>query len=427
MIAGITPWTFSAKSASALAGQAAALERLLEQQPETDPAGVAYSLASAGPCFGHRAVIVGANRGELLTGLRALASGTPSPGVVTGRARRTGKTVFVFPGQGSEWAGMAVELLNTAKAFAVQMRRCDAVFAEFIDWSLVGALLGDPGSPSIDTDDVVQPLLFAVMVSLAAQWRAMGIEPDAVIGHSQGEIAAACTANALSLRDAARVVCARSSAVRTVQGTGGLVSIAQPLDEVCELIRPWEGVLSIAGRNGPSSTDVTGSARALDDLMARCEREHLPATRVPVAHAAHSIQMEELRDTLRDALADVAPQPTGITFISTVTGAAVDTSILNSEYWFANLRQSVLFEDAVQWAYGRGYRTFIECSPQPTLTADIEESLDDHGDDHTVVGTLRRDDGGMRRFMLSVAEAHVRGKSPTWASVLASEVESVKA
>lgn len=414
MTAGITPWALSAKSAAALAGQAAALVRLLDEQPDTDPGDVAYSLANTGTSFGHRAVIVGANRGELLSGLRALASGTPSPTVITGRARRTGRRVFVFPGQGSEWVGMAVELLTTAKPFAVQMRRCDAAFAEFIDWSLVGVLVGDPGSPSIDDDEVVQPLLFAVMVSLAAQWRALGIEPDAVIGHSHGEIAAAYTAGALSLRDAARVVCARSKAVTTMRGTGGMVSIARSVDLVCDLIRPWEGVLSIAGRNGPSSTDVTGNRAALDDLVALCRREQLPATRIPVGYAPHSLDMEDLREMLRDSLAEVQPQPTDVTFISTVTGAAVDTSILNGEYWFANLRQSVLFEDAVQWSYGRGYRTFIECSPQPMLTADIEESLDDRGDDHTVVGTLRRNDGGMRRFMMSVAEAHVRGNSPNW-------------
>lgn len=330
------------------------------------------------------AVILDADRGELLAGLRAIGSGTPSPGVITGRARRAGKSVFVFPGQGAEWVGTAVELLSTANAFAIQMRRCDAVFAEFVDWSLVGTLLGDPGSPRIDRDDVVQPLLFAVMVSLAAQWRALGIAPDAVIGHSQGEIAAAYTANVLSLRDAARVVCARIAAIKTVRGTGSAVSISQPADTVCDLIRPWDGVLFIAARNGPSSTTVTGSVAAIEELMSRCQREQLPVTRLPVDYAAHSPHLDELRETLRDELSDVQPGPTAITFISTVTGAAVDASILNGEYWFANLRQPVLFEDAVQWSYSRGHRTFIECSLQPMLTSDIEELLDDRGDAHTV-------------------------------------------
>ena len=418
MTAGITPWTLSAKSASALAGQAAALERLLEDRPDADPTDVALSLVSTTVSAKHRAVIVGSGRGELLTGLRALASGTPAPGVITGRATRAGRTVFVFPGQGSAWVRMAVELWDTAAAFTDHMRQCDEVFAEFLDGSLVGALRGQPGSPGLNRNDVVQGLHFSVMVSLAAQWRALGVEPDAVIGHSQGEIAAACVAGALTLRDAARVLWAQCDAVTHLTESGGVVSIPGPVDQVCELIRPWEGSITIAERNSPSSTTVTGSAAAIDELFARCIREQLPVTRIPVEYAAHSAHMDELRESLRETLADVRPRRTDIMFISTVTGAATDPSVLNDDYWFANLRQPVLFEDAVRWAYRRGHHTFIECGPQQMLTADIEESLDDCGDDPTVIGTLRRNDGSMRRFLMSVAESHVRGTSPNWANVL---------
>ncbi|WP_431233306.1 acyltransferase domain-containing protein [Mycolicibacterium psychrotolerans] len=418
MTAGITPWTLSAKSASALAGTAAALLRILDVQPETDPTDVAYSSGSDSASFRHRAVIVGAGRSQLLAGLRAIASGTPSPGVITGRANRAGRTTFVFPGQGSPWVGMASELLDTAGAFVDQMRRCDDAFAEFLDWSLIRTLRGEPGSPGLDRDDVAQPILFAVMVSLAAQWRALGIEPDAVIGHSQGEVAAAYVAGALSLRDAARVLCGQCEAITGVVGSGITVSIAEPVDHVCALIGPWDGSIAIAERNSPSSTVVAGSTVAIADLLARCEREHLPVKQIPLPYASHSIHMEELRECLRQQLADVRPIPTPITFISTVTGAAAAASVLDGDYWFANLRQPVLFEDAVRWAYGRGHRTFIECSPQQTLSADIEESLDDCGDDVTVVGTLRRDDGSVRRFLMSLAESHVRGTSPNWRSVL---------
>ncbi len=416
--AGVTPWTLSAKSASALAGQAAALERLLEEQPDTDPTDVAYSLADTTASFKHRAVIVGADRGELLTGLHAVASGTPSPGVITGRATRAGRTVFVFPGHASVGTGMAGELLDAAEVFADQMRRCDDAFGEFLDWSVVAALHGDPDSPSLDRDDVVQPLMFAVTVALAAQWRALGIEPDAVIGHSYGEIAAAHIAGALSLRDAALVLCAQCTAAIELLGPGGMVSIPRPVDVVCELISAWDGSISIAERNSPSSTAVAGSAQAIDALIDRCRREQVPVTPLPVHYAPHSTDVEELRERLRERLSGIAPRSTEVTFISTVTGAATDASVLNGDYWFANLRQPVLFEDAVRWAYRRGHRTFIECGPHQLLTADIEESLDDCGDDPTVVGTLRGDDGSMRRFLMSVAESHVRGTSPDWASVL---------
>ena len=211
---------------------------------------------------------VGADRDELVSGLAAIASGAPAPNVVTGKAGATGGTVFVFPGQGSQWTGMAVELLDTAPAFADQMRLCDAAFAEFVDWSLLETVRDGAGSPSLDRVDVVQPVLFAVMVSLAAQWRALGIQPDAVLGHSQGEIAAAYVAGALSLRDAAKVVTLRSKAISAIAGTGGMVSIAWPMERVHALIEPWDRSISVAAQNGPSSTVVTGNAAALAELMA---------------------------------------------------------------------------------------------------------------------------------------------------------------
>ena len=246
------PWVLSAKSASALAEQAARLRRFVEQHPDVDPHDVAYSLVTTRALFDHRAVVVGADRDELLSGLAAIASGAPAPNVVTGNAAATGGTVFVFPGQGSQWTGMAVELLDSAPAFADQMRLCDTAFAEFVDWSLLEAVRGGAGAPDLDRVDVVQPVLFAVMVSLAAQWRALGIQPDAVLGHSQGEIAAAYVAGALSLRDAAKVVTLRSRAISAIAGTGGMVSIPRPVERVLALIEPWAPSISVAAHNGPS-------------------------------------------------------------------------------------------------------------------------------------------------------------------------------
>ena len=309
---------------------------------------------------------------------------------------------------------MAVELLKTAPAFADEMRNCDAAFAEFVDWSLLDTVRVGAGSPNLDRVDVVQPVLFAVMVSLATQWRALGIQPDAVLGHSQGEIAAAYVAGALSLRDAAKVVTLRSKAISAIAGTGGMASISRPVEQVHALIEPWARSIWVAAQNGPCSTVVTGNAAALDGLMAVCERDDVQATRIPVDYASHSADVEELRETLRESLSGLQPRTGEIAFISAVTGAGLDTTILDGDYWFANLRQSVLFEPAVRWSYEHGYRTFVESSPHPVLIAGIQESLEDCGDEPSVVGTLRRNEGGMRRFLLSAAEAHVHGKSPDW-------------
>ncbi len=413
----VVPWVLSAKSEQALAAQAASLERFAEQRTDMHLSDVAYSLVATRASFDHRAVVIGENRDELLSGLRAISSRTPALNVVTGKAAASGGTVFVFPGQGSQWRGMAVELLSTAAAFTEEFRRCDAAFTEFVDWSLLEAVRGGVGSPTPDRVDVVQPVLFAVMVSLAAQWRALGIHPDAVLGHSQGEIAAAYVAGALSLHDAAKVVCLRSKAVTAITGTGGMVSIPWSVDRVLALIEPWGTSISVAALNGPSSIVVTGEAATLDELMAACEHDEVPATRIPVDYASHSDHVGVLREGLRASLAGLQPRTGEIEFISGVTGAGLDASILDPEYWFANLRQPVLFEQAVKWAYERGYRTFIESSPHPVLTVGVQESLGDYDADQTVVGTLRRNDGGMRRFLLSAAEAHVHGKSPNWVSM----------
>jgi acyl transferase domain-containing protein len=378
----IVDWVLCAKSESAMAEQAARLRRFGEQHSELDPHDVAYSLVTTSASFDHRTVVIGAERDELLCGLAAISSSTSAPNVATGEAAATGGTVFVFPGQGSQWTGTAVELLDTAPAFADQMRLCDRAFAEYVDWSLLETVRGG-GSASLDRIEVVQPVLFAVMVSLAAQWRALGVLPDAVLGHSQGEIAAAYVAGALSLRDAAKVVTLRSKAISTIAGTGGMVSIPWPVERVHVLIEPWAQSISIAAQNGPSSTVVTGNAAALDEMMTVCERDELSATRIPVDHFSHSAHVEELRETLRESLSGLQPRTGEFAFISAVTGAGLDTTILDGDYWFANLRQPVLFEQSVRWAYEHGYRTFVEFSPHPVLSVGIQESLEDYGDDHS--------------------------------------------
>lgn len=431
----LVPWVLSAASSSALAGEAARLRTVLQQSPEVDPADVAYSLLAT-TTGEHRAVAVGAGRAEALAALAAIEAAESGPNVVTGRASAPSPTVLVFPGHGAGWAGRAGGLLDTAPAFAAQMQLCDAVFAEFVDWSLLEVVRASPGAPSMERVDVAEPVLFAVMVSLAAQWRELGIRPDAVLGYSQGEIAAACVAGALTLRDAATVVALRSKAVRALAGIGGMVSIGQSIDRVFALIEPWSDVVSVAAADGPFATTVTGANQALQELMLRCEQDGVPVTRIPVGYAAHSAQVEALRETLRDSLAALVPRAAEITFISSVTGAGLDTAVLDGDYWFANLRQPVLFEEAVRWAYEHGYRTYLESSPHPVLTGVIEQSLDEadeygasegearetsaaRGAGHIVLGTLRRDDGGWRRFLLSAAQAYVHGCRLDWTSVFA--------
>ncbi|MFY9922153.1 MAG: acyltransferase domain-containing protein [Mycobacterium sp.] len=316
--------------------------------------------------------------GDERVAIAVISSIMPAPKAASGMAEGTGGTVFVFPGQGWQSTRLAAEMLDSAPAFADEMRHCEAAFTEFVDWSVLDAVRGGIGSLGLDRVDVVQPVLFAVTVSLAAQWRALGIQPDAVLGHSHGEVAAAYVADGLSLRDAAKVITLRSRAIRAIAGAGGMVTIGWPVERVLELIEPWRRSISVAAQDGPFSTVVSGDAAAVDELMGRCERDRVPATRQPVDCASHSTQVETLRDTLRETLSGLRPRAGEIAYISGVTGAGLDTSILDGDYWFANLRQPVLFEQAVRWSYEHGYRTFIEASPHATLSAGIRDSLQEY-------------------------------------------------
>ena len=292
-------------------------------------------------------------------------------------ADAAGRTVFVFPGHGSRWTDLAIELLEWAPAFASEMRACEIAFSKFFDWSLLDVVQGNAaGSPS-DRIDLSLPVSFAVMVSVAAQWRELGIHPDAVLGHSHGEVAAAYTAGGLTLNDAAKVVAQRAIAISSIAGTGGMVSISWPIERVLSLVERCDESISVAAQNGPSSTVVTGSAAVMDELITELGRHDVAAERIPVDYAAHSAHIEELRPVLRTSLTGLQPRTGDVPFISSVTGAGLDMSILDGDYWFANLRQPVLFEQAVRWSYQRGYPTFIECSPHPVLTAGIQQSLDD--------------------------------------------------
>jgi len=290
-------------------------------------------------------------------------------------AEAAGRTVFVFPGRGSRWADMAKEMLDSAPAFADEMRRCDTAFSEHFDWSLLDVIRDDVWPSCGDRHDVLHPVSFAVMVSLSAHWRDLGIHPDAVLGYSHGEIAAAYVAGGLTLCDAAMVVAQRGMAIGALACTEGMVRITWPVERVLALIERGSQSISVAAYDSPSSTVVTGPGRAVDELLAQLEHNGVPAVRSPVEFALPSGQIEDLRTTLREGLSGLQPRSAEVDFISSVTGAGLDTSILDGEYWFANLCQPVLFEQAIRWSYEHGYHTFIEASPEPVLTAGIQESL----------------------------------------------------
>ncbi|MEV3860548.1 type I polyketide synthase [Streptomyces sp. NPDC050095] len=406
----VIPWVLSARSAPALRAQAEKLRDTLAADADLPLAGVGRSLLTTRSLFEHRQVVIGGDRDELLAALTAAATGDDSghPGLVSGAAQPVGKTVFVFPGQGSQWAGMGQELCAASPAFAARMRQCADALAPYVDWSLFD-VLGDAGQ--LERVDVVQPVLWAVMVSLAEAWRSYGVEPAAVVGHSQGEIAAACVAGALSVEDAAKVVALRSKAVLALSGRGGMVSVALPADDV--RARLTDG-LSVAVVNGPSSVVVSGDVAELDALLAACEADGVRARRIPVDYASHCAHVEDIHDELARVLKGLQPKAAEVPFFSTVTADWLDTTGLDAEYWYTNLRRTVRFEEATRALAEQGFRCFVEASPHPVLTVGTEQTLDSAGVEATVVGTLRRGEGGLAQLYRSAAEAFVAGAAVSW-------------
>ncbi|MDN3353027.1 type I polyketide synthase [Actinomadura sp. DC4] len=394
------PWLLSGHTGAALRDQARRLREHLSERDD-EPGDVGFSLATGRAALEHRAAVIGSGRAEFLQTLGHLADGLPASNLVTGTAPAdAAKVAFVFPGQGAQWTGMAVDLLESAPVFGERLDECAAALSPFVDWSLRDALRGD-----LDRVDVVQPALWAVMVSLAALWRSYGVEPAAVVGHSQGEIAAACVAGALSLEDGARVVALRSRALLDLAGRGGMVSVPLPVEEI-----PFLDRLSVAAVNGPRSTVVSGEPAVLEELLAAEER----ARRVPVDYASHSAHVAAIREELLGLLAPVEPRAAAIPVYSTVTGERLDTTEMTAAYWYRNLRETVRFGAAARRALDDGCRVFVEASPHPVLAGGLREVIDEAGAEAAVIGSLRRDEGGRRRFLTSLAEAHVAGAPVDW-------------
>ncbi|MEU4877416.1 acyltransferase domain-containing protein [Streptomyces sp. NPDC021608] len=419
--AGPVPWVLSARSAAGLRGQAARLLGRLESDPASDAAGqvveVGRSLVAAGAAFEHRAVVLGRERAELLAGVRALAEERGAPNVVSGRAARQAdaRPVFVFPGQGTQWVGMAVELLESSPAFAREIRACERALSPYLQWSLEDVLRAAPGTPPLDRVDVVQPVLFSMMLSLARLWQGFGVEPGAAVGHSQGEIVAAHVAGALSLDDAARIVALRSQALTKIRGRGEMLTVLAPNDRTRAMLADWEGLLSVAAVNGPATMTVSGDLGAMAEFGAALSAARMMRWRVPgVDFAAHSAHVEDLRPILLDLAADVVPVRGAVPFYSTVTGRRVDTDGLDAEYWYRNLRQTVRFDDAVRALVADGHTLFVECSAQPVLTVGMQDTVEELGGSAVLLATLRNEDGGMGRFLAALAEAYVNGVAVNW-------------
>ncbi|MBG0822235.1 type I polyketide synthase [Planomonospora sp. ID91781] len=361
-----------------------------------------------------RLAVVAGTREEAAARLDAFARGDRPDGTCSGEAEeseRGHRTAWVFPGQGAQWAGMGRDLLAAEPVFAAAVAECEQAMRPYTDWSLTGELTAGPEESRLARIDVAQPVIFAVQVALARLWRSWGFEPDAVVGHSMGEVAAAHVAGILSLDDAARIICGRSRIIRTISGRGAMAAVELTAGRAGELAAAGGGRLALAVHNAPASCVLAGDPEAIDAVLRDLEAEGVFGRRVQVDIASHSPQMDPLRGPLLELLAPLRPQDGTVPMWSTVTGRFQRGAEMGAEYWADNLRLPVLFADAVQGLAEAGFDTFVEFSPNPLLTRAVQQNLRHTGAAGTAVTVLTRETPGPAAVREAVAELYAAGRA----------------
>lgn len=405
-------FTLSAQSPQALRELARRIATAIDA-PATELPSVVDLAAAAHRRAGHshRLAVVAHEPPELSERLHRFAAGEHVAGLsVSPRAvDAPPRTVLVFPGQGSQWVGMGQGLLGREEAFDAAIRACDAACRPYLGQSVRGLLADPPDAESFGPIDVVQPLLFSVQVALAAQWRAWGVVPDAVVGHSMGEVAAAHVAGILSLDDAARIICRRSRLMRRLSGQGGMLAVELTVAEARDIIRGHEAVVSIAVNNSPRSTVLSGDVAALTAIADTLEESGVFCRWVKVDVASHSPQMDVLHDDLLAALDGLTHHSAELPMYSTVIGRVIDGTELTPAYWVDNLRAPVLFADQIARLMADGAAMFVEASPHPILLPAVEHVAAAEHRAVTVLPSMRRQEAERATLLAALGALHVAG------------------
>ena len=388
---------------------------LAAETPRAALADIGYTAAVRRSHHDYRAAVAGSSREELVERLDAFVAGEARTGLAAGRrvASQRHRIAFVFPGHGSQWAGMGRQLLATEPVFRDAIERCDAAIQRYGSWSLL-ELLTSPADARLEAVDVIQPAIFAIQVGLAALWRAWGVEPDAVVGHSMGEVAAAHVAGVLSLDDAARIICHRSRLIRRTSGQGAMAAVDLPVEQAEAAVAGYEERLVVALSNSPRSTVISGDPAALDEVLQTLERDDVFCRRVKSDVAFHSPQMDPLCPDLLEAVAPIQPRDGALPIYSTVDGAVREGARFVPDYWTRNLRQPVLFAGTVQQMLNDGYTTFVELSPHPILVPAIEQGIRHRGQDAIVLPSLRREQDERATMLASLGGLYARGHQIDW-------------
>ncbi|MFE3167768.1 acyltransferase domain-containing protein [Streptomyces sp. NPDC059224] len=417
----------TARTAEALADTCRELSNQIERDPCLRVSDLAYTLATRRTHHSRRIALFARNRQEVLDGLAQFAAGRPHPDVVTSTATGNGdrRVALVFSGGGTQWVGMGRELMRSHPGFRGWMHACDAAVRAAGGCSVLDELAAPAEEARFEEMDFQQPVLFALQVSLAHVWLGLGVQPAAVVGHSLGEVAAACVAGALSLEDAARVVVARSHLLERKAAAGAMISVDLPEQELLPKIATYAEHAAIAVVNSPTSAAVSGSPDAVRALEADLRRAKVSTRRIRVERPVHSPGMDPLLQPLRARIDGIVPLTGTIEFRSTALADTVNP-VVDVDYWVHNLRNQVRFAEAVDALVEDGVSTFIEIGPHETLRGAVEEIALTRGAPMHAVSSLRRGENDLRCLLEAVASLYVRGFPTTFDSLFADDVEVVE-
>ncbi|HWD00814.1 MAG TPA: type I polyketide synthase [Candidatus Sulfopaludibacter sp.] len=415
-------FTLSGRSAEAVREWARKTAEWLESGPRVSLEDLCYSASVARSHHEHRFACVARSTGELARSLRAFAEGEVEAGAAAGRKNSQATPVaFVFCGHGPQWWGMGRELLASEPVFRAAMAECDRCLRVHAGWSLLEELGKDEGASRIDETIFAQPAIFAIQVSLAALWQAWGVTPGAVIGHSMGEVAAACVAGALSVEDGVRVIAFRArllqESVAKGIGSGKMAAVEMGPAEAEELVARFAGKLWIAAVNSPVSIVLSGEAEAIDAVCGELAEKHVLCRVLRVDYTSHGGPMGTLQPLLERKLAGIEARTPRIPAVSTVTGVTSGAGDFSPEYWALNLREPVRFGAGLDTLMDAGYRHFVEISPHPVLAISISQCLEARGKEGMALASLRRGQAERASLLASLAQLYAAGGKVEWSAV----------
>ncbi len=418
--------TLSAKSDIALQELAAKYEAYLAEQNETAFADICHTTRVGRAHLDHRLAVVADSPTACRAALAEFATGRPSTTLVSGRLKSSSPPswVFLFTGQGAQYVGMGRRLYETQPVFRAALEKCEALLQPHLEKSLLAVMFNEPSSPQaghlLDQTVYTQPALFALEYALAELWKAWGIEPAAVMGHSVGEYVAACVAGVFSLEDGLKLIASRGRLMQALPPEGDMAAVFAEVETVKTAIAPYAAVLDIAAVNAPENVVISGQRQALATVLAQLESRGIQAKRLNVSHAFHSPLMAPMLASFEAVLREVSLRPPELTLISNVTGKAFSGGeIPDASYWCRHVRATVLFAESLRTAHALGYRHFLEIGPSPTLLNLAAATLPEQ--EICRVASLKKGRDEHRQILEAAATLYVNGAAFDWSHFTAGQ------